>query len=1025
MKKIDLMLKVLFVMAFANVSFSQVGFYPGGPTCEESVDIAPGTGYITNATPVSDWYRFTAPCDGDLNVTICPYGDNKQRRIWSGVCGSLVLESTATWNQCANPPVPMLEDEVVYIEMDDTWDSDDVIFDIGFENPACPQPTSLDGFATSYDEALIGWFAGGPETNWTVVYGPTGFDPEAGGTTITVSGSPATTLTGLTELTCYDYYVEANCGGGLSSCFMSGPYTFCTPAICPKPVSPNETGITNVEATVNWTEDGSADEWEVQWGDEGFLLGDGTMDLGLTSETDLLTGLTPDDCYDWYVRAVCEVDLGAGLETVYSLWVGPQEFCTDKNCLDPSDLDVISAPGITATTTWTENNTPAATEWNIQYGDPGFSLGTGTTITNVPTNPYTITGLMAGTEYCYYVQSVCGVGDSTSNWVGPFCFTTGIFCNEPIDLTVSTPSSTEADLEWAAGGTEDSWTVIWGEDGFDPTTGGTTEVVDIFPALGLSGLTPGQTYCYYVAANCGETADSMSFLAGPVCWTQPPLCTAPFAGEIINITNTAANVTFTSPAAEEWDLIWGLPCFDPLGGEEVGSVEGTEDYPYYITGLEGSTPYEVYVRAICGTDSISAWTKLSFGTDISNDNPCTAETLVLDADPLFRHNYEATILPGEAALAPDPAGCFDTDGWCSGEGVDRTVWFKFVAPPSGQVNVSTFSSDTCKTNSYTEIAMYTTGDCGLIENFDLVAANSLAAEALEPPFGSSLTVCTLDPGVTYYVMVNPISFIEAEVTFEISLNSVEDLSEALGLSPTICAGTEYDLFNSIAGFTEGGQWYNPSVAPGNELGNLVSFPDAAGSFNLFYVATNGCDADTVMSVITTEENVDAGGDGFYTACNTYDIILGEHIMGVFEGGGIWEYTGEDTTVALAGGLFTPLGMTPGTYEFIYTVSNEYCPTDTSVVTVTLTDCLGLEDEELTSLEVYPNPVSDVLTVQNLSIDGNATIEVLDIEGRVIYADQVSNLIGNYTIDMSDVERGVYFVRLTGQDAVQKVRVVKQ
>jgi hypothetical protein len=50
---------------------------------------------------------------------------------------------------------------------------------------------------------------------------------------------------------------------------------------------------------------------------------------------------------------------------------------------------------------------------------------------------------------------------------------------------------------------------------------------------------------------------------------------------------------------------------------------------------------------------------------------------------------------------------------------------------------------------------------------------------------------------------------------------------------------------------------------------------------------------------------------------------------------------------------------------------------------------------------------------------------MDIEGRVIISDNVSNLFGNYTIDMTNVESGVYFVRVTAEDAVQKVRVVKQ
>ena len=75
--------------------------------------------------------------------------------------------------------------------------------------------------------------------------------------------------------------------------------------------------------------------------------------------------------------------------------------------------------------------------------------------------------------------------------------------------------------------------------------------------------------------------------------------------------------------------------------------------------------------------------------------------------------------------------------------------------------------------------------------------------------------------------------------------------------------------------------------------------------------------------------------------------------------------------------------------------------------------------------MYPNPVVDVLTVQNVAIDGNAVIEVLDIEGRVIISRNVANVYGNYEIDMSTIESGVYFVKVTSENTVQKVRVVKQ
>lgn len=1028
MKKIDLMLKLLFIVVFANVSYGQGGAYlPTGSTCATAVPITTANFYTLPSDGISDyWYTFVAPCDGDLTLSHSGYANEVTKRIYSGSCLSLVLERNSDWSVPVTPSYLMDEGETAIINVNDSWDGIGQ-FDVKYRNPLCPNPTALSSFVTSYSTATLAWFAGGSETNWLVTYGPVGFDPEVDGVTVPVAGSPLVGITGLEELTCYQYYVRAICAGGETSCFLSGPVTFCTPAICPAPLSPNEIMITGTTTRLDWTNGAAETAWDVEWGDEGFEIGDGTFLDALPAPTDEdVIGLEPGNCYDWYVRAQCLVDLGDGPEIVHSLWVGPNEWCATAICVNPSGLTMIATDGISATLSWTENNTPPAEEWNIQYGAPGFTLGTGVTVTNIPANPFTLGGLTPDTDYCYYVQAVCGEGaDSLSGWAGPYCFTTGIYCDEPSGLFAESTSGTEADLAWIPGGAETEWEVSWGVDLTDPLDG-SIEDAAILPGLTLTGLEPGESYCYYVRTVCGEEEEEKSAWAGPFCWDQQALCATPSLVNAIGITNTAAFINFSAPGGENYDLQWGLPCFEVESGDEIGLVDATEDKPYYITGLEESTPYWVYVRSNCGVDSISDWAgPVLFGTQISNDNPCDAEELVLDGPSLLRHNFAATVLAGETALNPGSDACTGTDGWCSGDGVDRTVWFKFTAPASGQVRVSTFNESNCITNGRTEIALYTTGDCAIIGNFIPQYANSNDAAATDTTFGSTIVACGLTPGQEYYVMVNPISFVQQRVHFGIELTSIEEVAAGLGLSPTICAGSDYDLFTAIAGYSdEDGTWYNPTVAPGNVLDNEVTFPDVVGSFDFYYVVSNGCDADTVMTTVSTENSANAGGDGFFVTCNVYDVILSDHLSGDYDGGGIWSYTGDDI-VTLAGGLFVAYGDTAGVYTFNYTVSNEFCPTDTAVVTITLTDCMGTDEQVENTLVVYPNPVVDVLTVQNVAIEGNAVIEVLDIEGRVIISKNVSNVFGNYTIDMSGVESGVYFVKVTADTEVQKVRVVKQ
>lgn len=62
------------------------------------------------------------------------------------------------------------------------------------------------------------------------------------------------------------------------------------------------------------------------------------------------------------------------------------------------------------------------TSWIFEYGLPGFTPGTGTSIFST-NDTATITGLNPVTDYCVYVRGICGSGD-TSLYVGPICFRT-------------------------------------------------------------------------------------------------------------------------------------------------------------------------------------------------------------------------------------------------------------------------------------------------------------------------------------------------------------------------------------------------------------------------------------------------------------------------------------------------------------------------------------------------------------------------------------------------------------------------
>ncbi|MCB9257285.1 MAG: right-handed parallel beta-helix repeat-containing protein [Chitinophagales bacterium] len=72
-------------------------------------------------------------------------------------------------------------------------------------------------------------------------------------------------------------------------------------------------------------------------------------------------------------------------------------------------VDFVSANDVVLS--WT--NGGSETAWLVEYGAPGFTLGTGTTVL-VASNPGMVSGLMPETSYDFYVRAFCAAGDTSS-----------------------------------------------------------------------------------------------------------------------------------------------------------------------------------------------------------------------------------------------------------------------------------------------------------------------------------------------------------------------------------------------------------------------------------------------------------------------------------------------------------------------------------------------------------------------------------------------------------------------------------
>ncbi|MBF9220041.1 fibronectin type III domain-containing protein [Hymenobacter ruricola] len=397
----------------------------------------PGCAGAGTTAPARDvWFQLTVPASGTLTVrTVVPttgtdVGDTGMA-MYAGSCGNLTLlgcsddEGGALKSQLTfNGRTP---GEVLYVRV---WafyaNQSGTLAVCATTPPVCAAPTALASSNITLSTAQLDWQPGGTPaagTTYTVEYGLQGFTPGTG-TTVTGLTSPSTQLTALNPSTTYCFYVRQNCPGGNGSSPQTGPSCFTTTTpVCVAPTALASSNVTNTSAQLSWQPGGTpaaGTTYTVEYGLQGFTPGSGTVLAGLTSPGTQLTALNPGTAYCFYVRQNCPGGNGSSTQT------GPSCFTTTAPvCAVPTSGTAGTLTTTSAQLSWQPGGTPAAgTTYTIEYGLQGFTPGTGTTVASLSGPTYLLSGLTAGTQYCYYVRQNCPAPSGSSAFAGPFCFQT-------------------------------------------------------------------------------------------------------------------------------------------------------------------------------------------------------------------------------------------------------------------------------------------------------------------------------------------------------------------------------------------------------------------------------------------------------------------------------------------------------------------------------------------------------------------------------------------------------------------------
>lgn len=484
-----------------------------------------------------------------------------------------------------------------------------------------------------------------------------------------------------------------------------------------------------------------------------------------------------------------------------------------------------------------------------------------------------------------------------------------------------------------------------------------------------------------------------------------------------------ATITWTATGAEtSWNVEWGAPGFTPGTGTAAGSAVANA-MTYTIAGLTPETEYDIYVSSNCG-GPVADW---------------AAATVETDCAPLLAQGY------CEDFEDIDALGCWkvldvNADG-------DRWSLYSGQANSGNQSLGINTDGNNGSNNDYIVLPRVTlTGNeimtfhykvrsASEPNNFEVVMSNTgfrpvdFTTVIMADTTVSNIAYESKSINLSQYVGNYYIAFHVPNGGLDGWILYVDDVCIDICIPTPGINGTQdvcrldgsVQLNDVITSPYTTGQWSfpgNQSLVSGDTL-NVSTL--ANGTHNIYYYVTTACTVDTTIAIINVFNPSSAGVNGVISACKNQMIDLYGGLSGNVDFGGTW-YAPNGTAMA---GSYFKTGNLIGQQVYKYVVSNGVCDADTSEVTVNITNCDFMGVDAVSLLEnvtVAPNPNTGKFQIMNIP-GADYVYEVVDVNGRVVRS--AAKITSTTTdVNITDVENGVYMIRIYGNDAERMIRVIK-
>jgi len=240
--------------------------------------------------------------------------------------------------------------------------------------------------------------------------------------------------------------------------------------------------------------------------------------------------------------------------------------------------------------------------------------------------------------------------------------------------------------------------------------------------------------------------------------------------------------------------------------------------------------------------------------------------------------------------------------------------------------------------------------------------------------------------------------VNVEVNALPSVNAGSNITVCVGDEVTLEADAPTATSVSWDGGVVDGEAFTPSVGTTTYT---VTVEDASGCEN----------SDAVNVTVEEGPATDAGDD--MTACVYHGSISlsGTPTGGTFSGPGV------------SNNEFDPATAGVGTHEITYVVESAAGCDGVGTMTIVVDECLSTDEfSGLDNVVLMPNPARDYVDIVVSDNVNVKSIEVIAVTGQVVTTSVASN--GNkHRVDLSTVNTGAYFVRITSDDAQTTRKIV--